>query len=132
MKNNENVEIVEGKKVNNSEGMKEVQHVANLSCEILNLTADEKKSNLTMVVKNETNEDFAGSKATIVFFEKEGRVFGELNTYIGKIAVGESITLELTTTLDVTNAYSYRVEVEKENVKETKNKTEDNNQKSNV
>lgn len=111
MNNTENVEIIDGKKVNNSEEMKYRKYNRDLTFEIIELTATESESKVVMEVTNESEEEFSGKEITIIFMEKEGRVYGELASYVGKIDAGKTIRLELTTTLDITNAYDYMVDV---------------------
>lgn len=128
MNNTENVEIIDGKKVNNSESIKNrkniesigsienLEELRSLTCKITELSATSKESKVIMEVTNESNKDFEGKEVTITFYEKEGRIFGELKSYIGKIKAGERIQLEVTTTLDVTNAYDYSVEIHDANI----------------
>lgn len=116
MNNTENVEIIDGKKVNNSEEIKMKKNVEDLTCKITELSATSSKAKVVMEVTNNSNEEFAGKEVTIVFYEKEGRVYGQLKSYIGKIGAGEKIQVEVTTTLDVTNAYDYTVEINDANI----------------
>lgn len=109
MNKTENVEIIEGEKVNNSEKMKEIKIFEILDFEITKLSTNNEKVSVEVRVSNKGNETFEGKSAQLVFYDKNGNECGKLDVYVGKINSGESVVLEVTTTLDISNAYDYKV-----------------------
>lgn len=109
MENLENIEIKNNEKVNISKKMKEKVEKENLIFEINSLIANENETKIDIKVTNKGDEIFVGKEVTINFLDKSGRSYGKLEAYISDIESNASINIKVTTTLDVSNAYSFRI-----------------------
>lgn len=109
MENLENIEIKNNEKVNISKKMKEKVEKENLIFEINSLIANENETKIDIKVTNKGDEIFVGKEVTINFLDKSGRSYGKVEGYISDIESNASINVKITTTLDVSNAYSFRI-----------------------
>lgn len=109
MGNLENIEIKNNEKVNISKKMKEKVEKENLIFEINSLIANENETKIDIKVTNKGDEIFVGKEVTINFLDKSGRSYGKVEGYISDIESNASINVKITTTLDVSNAYSFRI-----------------------
>ena len=109
MGNLENIEIKNNEKVNISKKMKEKVEKENLIFEINSLIANENETKIDIKVTNKGDEIFVGKELTINFLDKSGRSYGKVEGYISDIESNASINVKITTTLDVSNAYSFRI-----------------------
>lgn len=109
MGNLENIEIKNNEKVNISKKMKEKVEKENLIFEINSLIANENETKIDIKVTNKGDEIFVGKEVTINFLDKSGRSYGKIEGYISDIESNASINVKITTTLDVSNAYSFRI-----------------------
>ena len=109
MGNLENIEIKNNEKVNISKKMKEKVEKENLIFEINSLIANENETKIDIKVTNKGDKIFVGKEVTINFLDKSGRSYGKVEGYISDIESNASINVKITTTLDVSNAYSFRI-----------------------
>jgi hypothetical protein len=109
MGNLENIEIKNNEKVNISKKMKEKVEKENLIFEINSLIANENETKIDIKVTNKSDEIFVGKEVTINFLDKSGRSYGKVEGYVSDIESNASINVKITTTLDVSNAYSFRI-----------------------
>ena len=109
MGNLENIEIKNNEKVNISKKMKEKVEKENLIFEINSLIANENETKIDIKVTNKGDEIFVGKEVTINFLDKSGRSYGKVEGYVSDIESNASINVKITTTLDVSNAYSFRI-----------------------
>lgn len=106
------VHTQDGKRQNNSTRMQEVHKVENvegLEITEISITAKDRVSTINLIVKN-TSEVVSGDfLITISIMDEQGREMIALGAYVNSIGAGETTTATTTTTIDIANAYDYKV-----------------------
>ncbi len=109
MTNTENVKLENDKKINISDKMKEEVLYEELSINMEELSSDANETKIKLKVKNLSDEMYIGKEINIVFYTESGNEYGSINSYISDLEPNEEKEVEVTTTLDVANAYSFSV-----------------------
>ena len=109
MTNTENVKLENDKKINISDKMKEEELYEELSINMEELSSDANETKIKLKVKNLSDEMYIGKEINIVFYTESGNEYGSINSYISDLEPNEEKEVEVTTTLDVANAYSFSV-----------------------
>lgn len=109
MTNTENVKLENDKKINTSDKMKEEVLYEELSINMEELSSDANETKIKLKVKNLSDEMYIGKEINIVFYTESGNEYGSINSYISDLEPNEEKEVEVTTTLDVANAYSFSV-----------------------
>ena len=109
MTNTENVKLENDKKINISDKMKEEVLYEELSINMEELSSDANETKIKLKVKNLSDEMYIGKEINIVFYTESCNEYGSINSYISDLEPNEEKEVEVTTTLDVANAYSFSV-----------------------
>lgn len=113
MNNTENAKVENGVKENTSENISKDRKIGNLSVTNIRLVAQDGVTAFTATVKNDSNQDFAGGIIKILFTNKDGSNYAELEAYIPEIIAGGTNSINAGTTADIANAYDFTMELEK-------------------
>lgn len=107
---NENVQIKDNVKENNSNALLKEKEFAGMKVKNIKLTASNGITKFLATVENTSNADFKNQKIVIVFKNKDGSEFARLNAYVGDIKVGATSEIDASTTSDLSNAYDFVIE----------------------
>lgn len=110
---NENVEIKDNVKENNSSALLKEKEFAGMKVRDIKLTASNGTTKFLATVENTSNADFKNQKIVVVFKNKDGSEYARLNAYLGDIKVGATAEIDATTTSDLSNAYDFVIEKSK-------------------
>ena len=113
MKNTENAKIENGVKENTSENIAKDRKLGNLSITDIKLVAQDGVTAFTATVKNNSTNDFEGGIVKIIFTNKDGSNYAELEASIPEIVAGGTNAINAGTTADIANAYDFTIELEK-------------------
>ena len=113
MTNTENAKIENGVKENTSENISKDRKLGNLSITDIKLVAQDGVTAFTATVKNDSNKNFAGGIVKILFTNKDGSNYAELEASIPEIIAGGTNSINAGTTADIANAYDFTMELEK-------------------
>ena len=102
-------ETVDGTKVNISEELNKTKEIEGLEISNIKLTEKENLSVLTADVKNPTNERLGDYDVNITLIDKEGNEIVTIAGYIDKVEAGETVELNTSVTVDVANAYDFKI-----------------------
>lgn len=78
-------------------------------------TTDDSYATFTSVIFNETDHDILHQDITIIFLNQVGDSLGEMESVIENVKVGESTVIYGIIEKNMTDAYDFRVEMEKDN-----------------
>ena len=106
----ENVEMVNGTKVNKSSKITSDRSFGNYKFTNIKLKATKSGTIMTTKVSSTETEKTKGKIITIKFYDKEGKFVSQLNSYIGQIKPGEEIDFRAESTSDLSNAYDMVIE----------------------
>lgn len=107
---NENVNIKDNVKENNSKALLAEKDFEGMKVKDIKLTASNGTTKFLATVENKSSVDFKNQKIVVVFKNKDGSEFARLNTYLGDIKVGATAEIDATTTSDLSNAYDFVIE----------------------
>lgn len=115
-KNNEidNSRIINGITENISENLKQTKQVENLEITDINLVREDETTKFIAVVHNNTENKFDGSNAIVNFINENGDVYYELFIYIPEINSNDIGEINAALPDDITNAYDFRISLNKE------------------
>ncbi len=113
MNNTENAKVENGIKENTSENVLRDRKIENLSVTEIKLSAQDGVTSFIATVKNDSNQDFEGGIVKILFTNKDGSNYAELEAYIPEIIAGGTNSINAGTTADIANAYDFTIELEK-------------------
>ena len=111
MKNTENVEIVEGEKVNTSKDITKDREVKGLKLTEIQLKTEGGVSRFTAKVSNESGKDFKGGIVKILFKYGEGKDDIELQASIPEMKKDGTSAIDAGTTSDIANAKDLTLEL---------------------
>ena len=77
------------------------------------LTSNENKTDLIIRVKNNTDEDIPIKLVVVTLLDKDGNEIVKLNGIINPTKAGEETQTYISSSMNYTNAYSYKIEEKK-------------------
>lgn len=110
---NSNEEYVElkpdGTKVNISSELGKIKEVDGLEISNIRLTENGNVSQLLADVKNPTANTLGDFAIDITVLDKNGSELAVIGGYVDKVEAGESVKLNTSVTVDIANAYDFKV-----------------------
>ncbi len=110
MSNTENVEIVQGEKVNNSNKVTKDRDLNGLKLTNINIQTENSISVFTADVKNDTGSKFNGGAIKLTFINSEGEEYANFEAWIPEIEAGENNNINAGTTMDIVNSSDMKIE----------------------
>ena len=110
MSNTENVEIVQGEKVNNSEKITQDRELNGLKLTNIKIQTENNVSMFTADVKNDTGNKFNGGAIKLTFFNASGEEYADFEAWIPEINEGGTNSINAGTTMDIVNATDMKIE----------------------
>lgn len=107
---NENVNVVDGVKVNNSSKISSDKTFGKYKFTNIKLEATSTGTVLTAKVSSSSASKIAGKDIVIKFYNNSGTLVSMMNAYIGQIKPGETIDFRCESTSDLSNAYDMKIE----------------------
>lgn len=108
--NMDNVELIDGKKKNNSKALLEEKIFKGLNVKEINLQEINGVTSFTAKLENNTDEDFKNCIIVIIFTNEDKSEYARLEASIPDIPKGKSTILDASTTSDLTNAFDFKIE----------------------
>jgi len=105
----DNVEEINGQKVNTSNKLKQSKNVGEYRFTNIKMSREENGTVLTAIIVSNTKQKIAGRSAIINFLDNNGKLVSQMETYIPQIKPGEITPFRTETTADVTNAYDFEI-----------------------
>ena len=102
-------EKLDGTKVNTSSELSKTKTIDGLEINNIRLIGSGNASQLIADVKNPTDKTLGDFEVKIVLLDKEGKELVTVGGYIDKVEPGETIELNSSVTVDVTNAYDFKI-----------------------
>ena len=110
---NDYIEVVsENIKVNTSKKLKEDKIFGIYKLTNINLQYTTQGTELTADVETTSTENISGKNIKIEFYNNKGDVVSIMGGYMPQVKPGQTTTLSISTTADVTNAYDFKMIVE--------------------
>lgn len=106
----DNVKEENGLKVNTSNKLKETKTFGIYTLENISVIKGETGTAITGTLTANVTEKTAGRDAVMKFYDKNGKLLSQMNTYIPQVKPNESVTFSTETTADVANAYDFTIE----------------------
>ena len=110
MSNTENVEIVQGEKVNNSEKITRDRELNGLKLTNIKIQTENNISMFTADVKNDTGNKFNGGAIKLTFFNASGEEYADFEAWIPEINEGGTNSINAGTTMDIVNSTDMKIE----------------------
>lgn len=110
MSNTENVEIVQGEKVNNSEKITRDRELNGLKLTNIKIQTENNISMFTADVKNDTGNKFNGGAIKLTFFNASGEEYADFEAWIPEINEGGTNSINAGTTMDIVNSADMKIE----------------------
>lgn len=110
----DNTRIINGITENISENLKQNKQVENLEITDINLVREDETTKFIAVAHNNTENKFDGSNAIVNFINENGDVYYELYIYIPEINSNDIGEINAALPDDITNAYDFRISLDKE------------------
>ena len=108
--NMNNVELIDGKKKNNSKALLEEKNFKGLKVKDIKLEEIRGTTNFSAKLENNTDDDFKSCIIVLIFTNEDGTEYARLEGSIADIPKGKSTVLDASTTSDLTNAFDFRIE----------------------
>ena len=108
--NMNNVELIDGKKKNNSKALLEEKNFKGLKVKDIKLEEIRGTTNFSAKLENNTDDDFKSCIIVLIFMNEDGTEYAKLEGSISDIPRGKSAILDASTTSDLTNAFNFRIE----------------------
>lgn len=105
----ENVEEINGQKVNTSSKLKENKTVGVYTFSNISMSNGSTGTVITATITSTVKEKTSGRDATLKFYDKSGKLVSQMETYIPQVKPGETATFRTETTSDVSNAYNFEI-----------------------
>ena len=102
-------EKLDGTKVNTSSELSKTKTIDGLEINNIRLIGSGNASQLIADVKNPTDKTLGDFEVKIVLIDKEGKELVTVGGYIDKVEPSETIELNSSVTVDVTNAYDFKI-----------------------
>ena len=102
-------EKLDGTKVNTSSELSKTKTIDGLEINNIRLIGSGNASQLIADVKNPTDKTLGDFEVKIVLIDKEGKELVTVGGHIDKVEPGETIELNSSVTVDVTNAYDFKI-----------------------
>lgn len=110
LENDENVEVTDGVKGNNSEALLKEHTFEGMTIKDISLTSKDGVSTFKCTVENITDVNFEGREIKIIFIDKENEEFRQLEGYLDSIPSGEEGAINASITADISNAYDFYIQ----------------------
>ena len=111
MSNTENVEIVQGEKVNNSNKITQDRNLNGLKLTNIKIQTENNVSMFTADVKNDTGSRFNGGAIKLTFFNASGEEYADFEAWIPEINEGGTNSINAGTTMDIVNSSDMKIEL---------------------
>ena len=98
-----------GERINKSEKMKEAKYIDDLEVTNIEISQKDGISILKATVKNNTGVEKGDYPIILKMLDENGNEICKENGYIGKIAPGETKTLNVSTMSDIANVYNLEI-----------------------
>lgn len=108
--NMNNVELIDGKKKNNSKALLKERNFKGLEVKKIKLEEIKGATNFSAKLENNTDEDFKSCIIILIFTNEDGTEYARLEGAIPDVPKGKSTILDASTTSDLTNAFDFRIE----------------------
>lgn len=106
----EYVEVkTDGTKVNTSKELSKVKKVDGLEISNIQLIENGNLSRITADVKNTTKNTLGDCDISIIMLDKSGEEMATIGGYIDKVEAGATVKLDAAVTVDVANAYDFKI-----------------------
>lgn len=105
----DNVEEINGEKVNTSSKLKESKTVGVYTFSNISMSNGTTGTVITATITSTVTEKTSGRDATMKFYDKSGKLVSQMETYIPQVKPGETTTFRTETTADVSNAYDFEI-----------------------
>ena len=110
MLNKANYELLtDGTKINTSIALNKEKTFEGLEIKNIRLTEKSGQSMLLAILENNTESDLGEYNIDIVFIDFEGNEINKISSYIEQIKSNEEGKLTAAVTLDLTNAYDFKI-----------------------
>lgn len=103
----------DGTQVNVSDDIIGTKDFEGLTLQETQLTSNENKTDLIIRVKNNTDEDIPIKLVVVTLLDKDGNEIVKLNGIINPTKAGEETQTYISSSMNYTNAYSYKIEEKK-------------------
>ena len=103
----------DGTQVNVSDEIIGPKEFEGLTLQETQLTSNENKTDLIIRVKNNTDEDIPIKLVVVTLLDKDGNKIVKLNGIINPTKAGEETQTYISSSMNYTNAYSYKIEEKK-------------------
>ena len=100
---------IDGTKVNTSNELSKTKTIEGLEISNIRLTENGNVSQLIADVKNPTNKTLGDFAVNIIIIDKTGKELAKIGGYIDKVEAGETVQLNSSVTVDVANAYDFKI-----------------------
>lgn len=100
----------DGKKINKSEKMVKTKEFEGLSLEKQEFVSKDSKTEISIKVTNNTQQDIPVTPIVLILLDKEGNEIVRLNGIINPTKVGESSKIYIGSSLDYVDAYDFKIE----------------------
>lgn len=105
----DNVEEINGEKVNTSNKLKQSKTVGVYTFSNISMSNGTTGTVITATISSTVTEKTAGRDATMKFYDKNGKLVSQMETYIPQVKPGETATFRTETSADVSNAYDFEI-----------------------
>ena len=105
----DNVEEINGEKVNTSNKLKQSKTVGVYTFSNISMSNGTTGTVITATISSTVTEKTAGRDATMKFYDKNGKLVSQMETYIPQVKPGETTTFRTETSADVSNAYDFEI-----------------------
>ena len=99
----------DGTKVNTSNELSKTKKIDGLEISNIQLVENSNLSKITADVKNPTKKTLGDYEVSIIMLDKAGKEIATVGGYIDKVEAGETAKLKASATVDIANAYDFKV-----------------------
>lgn len=110
MQNETNAEVKDGVKRNISNNIKKERKYNDIVIKEATIEASGGMSQFIAIIKNSLNKDVQGELVQVIFVNQSNSEITRIETYFPNLAKGETSTLNISTDIDLTNAYDYYIQ----------------------
>ena len=105
----DNVEEINGQKVNTSSKLKESKTVGVYTFSNISMANGTTGTVITATITSTVTQKTAGRDATMKFYDSTGKLVSQMETYIPQVKPGETTMFRTETSSDVSNAYDFEI-----------------------
>lgn len=110
MQNETNAEVKDGVKRNISNNIKKERKYNDIIVKDASIEASGGMSQFIATIENSLNKDVQGGLVQVIFVNQDNNEITRIETYFPNLAKGETSTLNISTDIDLTNAYDYYIQ----------------------